>query len=59
MVQYAKDIIYTIKTLKEFIHIDEKGRDKGILSKFIYLLNPFRFQFNSTRKIKRSCRAIE
>jgi hypothetical protein len=41
MVQYAKDIIYTIKTLKEFIHIDEKGRDKGILSKFIYLLNPF------------------
>ena len=28
---YAKDSIYTIKTLKEFIHIDEKGRDKGIL----------------------------
>lgn len=31
IVQYAKDSIYTIKTLKEFIHIDDKGRDKGIL----------------------------
>ena len=31
IVNYAKDSIYTIKTLKEFIHIDEKGRDKGIL----------------------------
>lgn len=31
---YAKDSIYTIKTLKEFIHLDEKGRDKGILGKY-------------------------
>jgi hypothetical protein len=28
---YAKEIIYRIKTLKEFIHFDEMGRDKGIL----------------------------
>ena len=35
IVGYAKDSIYTIKTLKEFIHIDEKGRDKGILGKTI------------------------
>lgn len=34
IVNYAKDSIYTIKTLKEFIHIDEKGRDKGILGNF-------------------------
>ena len=33
IVHYAKESIYTIKTLKEFIHIDEKGRDKGILGK--------------------------
>lgn len=33
IVHYAKDSIYTIKTLKEFIHIDDKGRDKGILGK--------------------------
>lgn len=35
IVQYSKDIIHTIKTLKEFIHIDDKGRDKGILGKII------------------------
>ena len=33
-VLYAKDIIQRIKTLKEFIHFDEMGRDKGILGKF-------------------------
>ena len=33
IVSYAKDSIYTIKTLKEFIHIDEKGRDKGVLGR--------------------------
>lgn len=31
MVGYAKDIIHRIKTLKEFIHLDDMGRDKGIL----------------------------
>lgn len=30
---YAKEIIHRIKTLKEFIHVDEMGRDKGILGK--------------------------
>lgn len=30
-VMYAKDIIHRIRTLKEFIHVDDLGRDKGIL----------------------------
>ncbi len=34
---YSKEIIHRIKTLKEFIHIDEIGRDKGILGKQMYL----------------------
>lgn len=38
IVNYAKDSIYTIKTLKEFIHIDEKGRDKGILGKITWII---------------------
>lgn len=31
VVAYAKDTLYMIKTLKEFQHVDEHGRDKGVL----------------------------
>lgn len=31
VLQYAQKCLYVIKTLKEFVHVDEMGRDKGIL----------------------------
>jgi epsin len=33
IINYAKDNLYIIKTLKEFQYIDEEGKDQGINSK--------------------------
>lgn len=43
VVLYAKENIYVIKTLKEFQHVDDNGRDVGANGKrsyWVYLVQP-------------------
>lgn len=30
VVRYAKENMHVIKTLKEFMHVDEQGKDQGV-----------------------------
>jgi hypothetical protein len=36
VVLYAKENIYVVKTLKEFQHVDETGKDVGANGKYYY-----------------------
>ena len=45
IINYAKDNLYIIKTLKEFQYIDEEGKDQGINSKKAW--NSFKDLFNN------------
>lgn len=37
MVDYAKEHIYDLKSLKNYHHVDEKGKDQGINGNENYL----------------------